>query len=99
MIVIGILGAIAVVIFIFARSVGGATQAAVLAEDSKVQAEITSRIKPVGHVLEMGGAELAAAAAAAAAPVGAATAPLTGPQVYNAACIACHAAPGVGGAP
>lgn len=29
----------------------------------------------------------------------AATAPLTGPQVYNAVCIACHAPPGVGGAP
>jgi len=27
------------------------------------------------------------------------TAPLTGPQVYNAVCIACHAPPGVGGAP
>ncbi len=26
-------------------------------------------------------------------------APLTGPQVYNEVCIACHAAPGVGGAP
>ena len=26
-------------------------------------------------------------------------APLTGPQVYRAVCIACHAAPGVGGAP
>jgi cytochrome c5 len=26
-------------------------------------------------------------------------APLTGPQVYKAVCIACHAAPGVGGAP
>jgi cytochrome c len=26
-------------------------------------------------------------------------APLTGPQVYNAVCIACHSAPGVGGAP
>lgn len=25
--------------------------------------------------------------------------PLTGPQVYNNVCIACHAAPGVGGAP
>jgi cytochrome c5 len=27
------------------------------------------------------------------------TAPLTGPQVYRAVCIACHAPPGVGGAP
>ena len=26
-------------------------------------------------------------------------APLTGPQVYNEVCIACHAPPGVGGAP
>lgn len=26
-------------------------------------------------------------------------APLTGPQVYNSVCIACHAPPGVGGAP
>jgi len=26
-------------------------------------------------------------------------APLTGPQVYRAVCIACHAPPGVGGAP
>jgi cytochrome c5 len=26
-------------------------------------------------------------------------APLTGPEVYNAVCIACHAPPGVGGAP
>lgn len=24
---------------------------------------------------------------------------LTGPEVYNAVCIACHAAPGIGGAP
>jgi cytochrome c5 len=37
-----------------------------------------------------------------AAPIStpeAAAAPLTGPQVYNAVCIACHAPPGVGGAP
>ena len=29
----------------------------------------------------------------------AAAAPLTGPEVYHAVCIACHAPPGVGGAP
>jgi cytochrome c5 len=29
----------------------------------------------------------------------AATAPLTGAQVYHTVCIACHAPPGVGGAP
>jgi len=39
-----------------------------------------------------------AAAAPSTTPEAAAT-PLTGPQVYNEICIACHAAPGVGGAP
>jgi cytochrome c5 len=33
------------------------------------------------------------------APISTPTAPLTGPQVYNAVCVACHAPPGVGGAP
>jgi cytochrome c5 len=99
--VIGGLMAIAVFIFIFARTVGGGSQVEIAAEDAKVQATIAERIKPVGRVLEMGGTELAAAAAAAAAAVQArpAAAPLTGPEVYSAACIACHAAPGVGGAP
>lgn len=43
----------------------------------------------VGQVALAGSDELAATLAA----------PLTGPQVYNAVCIACHAAPGVGDAP
>ncbi len=46
----------------------------------------------------MGDAEALAAATAkvATAPVAEV---MTGPQVYNAACIVCHAPPGVGGAP
>jgi cytochrome c5 len=36
---------------------------------------------------------------AASSPPKAAAVPLTGSQVYNAVCIACHAPPGVGGAP
>jgi cytochrome c5 len=43
--------------------------------------------------------ELAAIPAAPISTPEAVAAPLTGPQVYNAVCIACHAAPGVGGAP
>lgn len=42
-------------------------------------------------------AQPAPAATAGAGPKGAA--PLTGPQVYRQVCIACHAPPGVGGAP
>jgi len=41
-------------------------------------------------------------AAAQAAPIStpkAVAAALSGPQVYNAVCVACHAAPGIGGAP
>lgn len=99
MIVIGGLIAIAVVIFIFARTVGGSMQVDVNAEDDRIQSVVAARIKPVGRVLEMGGADLAAAAAAAAAAPVARAEPLTGPEVYNSACIACHAPPGVGGAP
>jgi cytochrome c5 len=39
------------------------------------------------------------AAAVPNSPPEAVAAPLTGPQVYNAVCIACHSPPGVGGAP
>jgi cytochrome c5 len=101
LLVIGGLIAIAVVIFIFARSVGGSTQIEVNTADARIQNTIAGRIKPVGRVLEMGGAELeaAAAAAAAAAAPAARAEPLTGPEVYAGACVACHAPPGVGGAP
>ena len=47
-------------------------------------------------------ATIAAASAAPAVPISkpeAVAAPLTGVQVYQAVCIACHAAPGIGGAP
>jgi cytochrome c5 len=43
--------------------------------------------------------DLVAAQTASISEPEAAVAPLTGLQVYNAVCIACHAPPGVGGAP
>lgn len=59
----------------------------------------------VGQTVLAGSEELGATQAApisrpdaVAAPLSTAAA-LTGPQVYNAVCIACHAPPGVGGAP
>jgi cytochrome c5 len=98
MLVIGILMGVAVGLFFLARAISIDTQGQYLAADATVQAAIEERIKPVGHVLLMGDAELAAAAAAVATPTPVATV-LTGPQVYNAACIVCHEPPGVGGAP
>jgi len=61
----------------------------------------------VGMLMSMAFGRLALAdpaepPAVPAAPIAtpeAVAAPLTGRQVYNAVCIACHAAPGVGGAP
>jgi cytochrome c5 len=99
MLVIGILMGVAVGLFFLVRAISIDTQGLVIRADPTVQAAIDDRIKPVGRVLLMGDAELAAAAAAAvAAPTPVATV-MTGPQVYNAACIVCHQPPGTGGAP
>ncbi len=56
-------------------------------------------IAPVGQVALADSEEPAALEAAPSSAAEAAAAPLTGPQVYDAVCIACHAPPGVGGAP
>ena len=53
----------------------------------------------VGQVALADPEELAAIPAAPISAPEAAAAPLTGLQVYNEICIACHATPGVGGAP
>ena len=53
----------------------------------------------VGQVALAGPEEPATIPAAPISTPEAVAASLTGPQVYNAVCIACHAAPGVGGAP
>lgn len=53
----------------------------------------------VGQVALAGPEELAATQASAISTPEAVAELLTGPEVYNAVCIACHAVPGVGGAP
>jgi cytochrome c5 len=99
MLVIGILIGVAVGLVFLVRAISLETQDRYVLEDPTVQAEINERIRPVGRVLLLGDAELAAAAAAAvAAPTPVATI-MTGPQVYNAACIVCHQPPGLSGAP
>jgi cytochrome c5 len=99
MLVIGILMGAAVGLFFLARAVSIETQGRYIKADPEVLAEVSKRLEPVGHVMKLGDAELAAAAAAAVSTPKPVAAPMTGPQVYNAVCVVCHAPPGNAGAP
>ena len=80
MLVIGILMGVAVGLFFLVRAIAIDTQGLYITEDPTVQAEINDRIRPVGRVLLLGDAELAAAAAAAVkVPTPVATV-MTGPR-------------------
>lgn len=96
MLVLGILIAIAVVLYVLARVVGNA-QEVNLAEDPAMKAAVAERIAPVAKVAVSGQDNSALAVPvkqAAAAPA----ADLAGEEVFNLACMACHGA-GVAGAP
>lgn len=97
--VIGVLAIFALAIFVLAMRMSNVTQGVFTTESEEYQAEIRERMLPFGQVY-LPGDDLAAAATEA--PVAAAAEPvattLTGPQVYNEACIACHGS-GIGGAP
>ena len=69
------------------------------AEDPVFQRQVEERIQPVARVA-IAGQDNSSLAPPAAAPAVAATAAadLTGEQIYNQACVACHGA-GVAGAP
>ena len=97
--VIGALAAIALVILIVAMRVSEMTQGTFTRESDEYQEATAERIRPFGQVYLPGEEQEASAPAIETAaeppPVAAA---LSGPQVYNAACLACHGA-GIGGAP
>lgn len=99
MLVVGILIGVTVGLFLLVSNFAIDTQGQYVLSDPTVQAAINERIEPVGHVVLAGSEELAAARAAPAATPERVATVLTGPQVFNEACFACHAAPGVGGAP
>lgn len=96
--VIGVLAIFALGIFVLAMKMSRVTQGVFTVETEEYQAEIRERMQPFGQVY-LPGDDLAAVSeqAAQAAPEPVATT-LTGPQVYNEACIACHGT-GIGGAP
>jgi cytochrome c5 len=96
--VIGVLIGIVVGIFVIARDLGNETQARMNLNDPDYQAAVVARIEPFGKVTLDGETievdpEVERVTQAEAAPE-----LMTGPQVYNAACLACHGG-GIGGAP
>ncbi len=97
--VIGVLAAVALGILVLSMKMSELTQGVYKKDVAEYQLAVAERIRPVGQVYMPGDAVEAAAQPIATAPepepVAAA---LSGPQVYNSACLACHAA-GVGGAP
>ena len=97
--VIGVLVVAAIGIYILAAKLSESTQQVYTRETAEYQAAVLERIAPVGEVYLPGEEQQADAPVVetAAEPEPVATA-MTGPQVYNTACLACHAS-GVGGAP
>lgn len=99
MLVVGILIGFTVAIFFLVQRISSDTQGTYVLSDPTVVAEIDARIAPVGNVVLAGSEELAAASVAPVSTPEPVATVMTGPQVYNAACIVCHAPPGLAGAP
>jgi cytochrome c5 len=97
--VIGALAIAALGIFVLAMKISDSTQEIYKREGAEYQDAVAARIRPLGEVYMPGEEDAAAAPLAETVaepePVAAA---LSGPQVYNSACLACHGA-GIGGAP
>ncbi len=99
LLVLGILVGVTIGLIILARIIAANTSVANRAEDPVFQRQVEERIQPVARVAIAGQDNTALAPPAAAAAVAAtAAADLTGEQIYNQACVACHGA-GVAGAP
>jgi cytochrome c5 len=97
--VIGFLAAFALAILVLAMKMSDLTQGVYTRDAAEYQAAVAERIRPFGQVYLPGEEQEANApiVVTAVEPDPVATA-MSGPQVYNAACLACHGA-GIGGAP
>lgn len=96
--IIGILVAVAVALGVLAVWLGTDSQREATRDNPAYQEHVNANLKPFGTVAVAGEASAeddAAALPAAPAPV---AAPLSGPQVFNQACNACHGG-GINGAP
>ena len=98
--VIGVLVAIAVLIFAFSRAVAGRTQDVQVYEDSAYVASVQQRIAPFAReaVAGQNNAALKIEAPAGAGPTVALAVPANGKQLFEQVCQTCHG-PGLVGAP
>ena len=97
--VIGVLVVVALGLFVLAMEMAERTQEVYTRDTAEYQAAVADRIRPVGEVYLPGEEQQAAAPTVDVVeePEPVATV-MTGPQVYNNACNACHGS-GAGGAP
>jgi cytochrome c5 len=95
MMIISVLVVISFGIFLLAQYLAVKTQGVYAIMDAPLQEQVLDHIRPVAHVLLDGERVEQAAQVATIEPVAEV---LSGPQVYNQACVACHGA-GIGGAP
>ncbi len=98
-IVIGALILVAVAILVFSMKMSDLTQGVYTRDAAEYKAAVAERIRPVGQVYRSGEEHESSAPTVEtpAEPEPVATA-MSGPQVYNTACLACHGT-GIGGAP
>lgn len=97
MLVLGILVGIAILLYVLARIISSNTQEKNVLTDPAYQATVAERIAPVAKVA-IAGKDNSALAPAPAPAAAAPAAELSGEEVFNMACMACHGA-GVAGAP
>ena len=97
--VIGVLVVFALAIFVLAMKMSQRTQDVYTRDTAEYQAAVAERIRPVGQVYMPGEEQEAPVPVVETIeePEPVATT-MTGPQVYNAACLACHSS-GAGGSP
>ena len=97
--VIGVLAIIALLIFVGAMKLSDMTQGIYTANTAEYQEAVADRLRPFGQVYlpgeEASAGEPVVEEAQQPDPV---ETMMSGPQVYNSACLVCHGA-GVGGAP
>lgn len=95
--ILGVLGAIAIVVLVIAIKLSGNTRDDISRDTEEYQAAVAERIRPLGEVY-LPGEDLAEPTVETAIEPEPVATVMSGPQVYNSACIACHST-GVGGAP